>query len=133
MGLLLGLQGQTCWRQQQSPYQQTLLPAKSAFAAVDQAAVGQCLGLKLFACDLLSHPAAASQATASMRAQPTAYAGYATQWIVATVHGTNLPACLPRVLLRRLQRFYTHLHSYLMAGRFADRLQPWLDAFGPDK
>ncbi|WIA13844.1 hypothetical protein OEZ85_002418 [Tetradesmus obliquus] len=30
------------------------------------------------------------------------------------------------------QRFYTHLHSYLMAGRFADRLQPWLDAFGPD-
>ena len=46
---------------------------------------------------------------------------------------SHQPACTPCVLLRRLQRFYTHLHSYLMAGRFADRLQPWLDAFGPDK
>jgi hypothetical protein len=40
---------------------------------------------------------------------------------------------MPSILLPCLQRFYTHLHSYLMAGRFADRLQPWLDAFGPDR
>jgi hypothetical protein len=34
----------------------------------------------------------------------------------------DLPAC-----------FYFHLHSYLQSGRFADRLQPWIKAFGRDR
>eukprot|EP00879_Flechtneria_rotunda_P005806 GHRR01006110.1.p1 GENE.GHRR01006110.1~~GHRR01006110.1.p1 ORF type:complete len:432 (+),score=93.29 GHRR01006110.1:312-1607(+) len=37
-----------------------------------------------------------------------------------------LPADLP-------VRFYTHLHSYVMAARFADRLRPWVEAFGQHK
>jgi len=37
-----------------------------------------------------------------------------------------LPADLPPC-------FYFHLHSYLQSGRFADRLQPWIKAFGRDR
>jgi hypothetical protein len=49
------------------------------------------------------------------------------------VCGAILFACIACCVPCCLQRFYTHLHSYLMAGRFADRLQPWLDAFAPDR
>lgn len=34
----------------------------------------------------------------------------------------DLPAC-----------FYFHLHSYLQSGRYADRLAPWIRAFGRDR
>lgn len=37
-----------------------------------------------------------------------------------------LPADMP-------ERFYFHLHSYLMAGRYADRLRPWVREFGAEK
>jgi hypothetical protein len=37
-----------------------------------------------------------------------------------------LPADLPT-------RFYFQLHSYLQSGRYADRLQPWIKAFGRDR
>ena len=35
---------------------------------------------------------------------------------------SDLPSC-----------FYFHLHSYLTSGRYADRLQPWVNAFGRDR
>eukprot|EP00775_Hariotina_reticulata_P004355 gene4355-4608_t len=44
-------------------------------------------------------------------------------------HGAPLPASLPKV---GQQRFYFKLHSYLMAGRYADRLRPWVREFGWD-
>lgn len=31
------------------------------------------------------------------------------------------------------ERFYHNLHSYLMAGRYADRLKPWIREFGAEK
>lgn len=37
-----------------------------------------------------------------------------------------LPADLPSC-------FYFHLHSYLQSGRYADRLAPWIRAFGRDR
>ena len=40
--------------------------------------------------------------------------------------GDPLPADLP-------ERFYLKLHSYLMAGRYADRLKPWVREFGAEK
>lgn len=30
-------------------------------------------------------------------------------------------------------RFYFQLHSYLQSSRFAERLKPWVDAFGRDR